>query len=89
MIESIVRVHGYTRRMNVIEFVKLIRNATGRGLNSTKRDVDDLLAGTPFELAFPSGTVAARFCEDASALGALCGIVPESSVPPDPSTGGS
>jgi len=66
-----VSVHGYTRRLNVIAFVKLIRKATGESLAPAKGRVDNLLAGEPFEIVFPDDETAASFHEAATALGAV------------------
>jgi hypothetical protein len=69
---TVVKVYGYTQRLNVIEFVKLIRQATGESLAPAKLRVDDLLTGRAFEIALPDEQIATRFYEAATALGALC-----------------
>jgi hypothetical protein len=69
--KSVVKVDGYTRRLNVFAFVKLIRGATGESLAPAKSRVDALLAGESLEVAFSDSKDAAGFCRAAADLGAL------------------
>jgi hypothetical protein len=66
-----VLVEGYTKHLNVVAFIKLIREATGGGLALTKGRVDGLLEGKPFRLAFGSQLSADYFSEAATNLGAI------------------
>jgi ribosomal protein L7/L12 len=54
-----------------ISLTKLIRTATDSGLAEAKNCTDEVLAGKPVALNFPSADVADKFCADAQRLGAV------------------
>ena len=68
---AVVIVTGYTRRLNVIELVKLIQRTTGDTLAPAKDRVDALLEGKPFELSFVNRVTADEFLRTANDIGAL------------------
>ena len=67
----LVKIWGFTRKLNVIAFVKLIRDVTGESLAPAKQRVDELLDGSEFYMELPSPEAARQFVADAAAIGAL------------------
>ena len=69
--EYAVILEGWKPGILKISLTKLIRSATDSGLAEAEHFTDEVLAGKPVALIFPSADVADKFCADAQRLGAV------------------